>query len=329
MEREPQPDPQTTGAGPRVRHVLISCVKDEGPFILEWVAHHLVLGFDRICLASNDCSDGSDRLLEALDRAGYVTHVPNMVKPGEIPQHSGYAAIRRKAGIDATEWLMMLDVDEFLNVHVGGHRVGDLTGLAGAEIAIIALNGMCFTDAPEVNWQPGRICPRFPYRLPAGHRANFALKTLTRAPERFKGIHNHSMVGYRGAEPLQVLRGDGGSYALDPALPLWKQLRNDARRPVSHAIAQYNHYPIKTWDAFMLRRARGRGAVVETNAETERHTEAYFRERSISEGEDRTIARYDAEVVALMAAMLEDRKIERRQRDCDRVFAERALPFRL
>ncbi|WP_156317411.1 hypothetical protein [Cypionkella psychrotolerans] len=26
------------------RHTLISSVKDEGPFLLEWVAHHLVLG---------------------------------------------------------------------------------------------------------------------------------------------------------------------------------------------------------------------------------------------------------------------------------------------
>ena len=66
------------------RHTLISSVKDEGPFLLEWVAHHLVLGFDRILIASNDCSDGTDRLLAALDGAGYVRHVPNKLKPGEI-----------------------------------------------------------------------------------------------------------------------------------------------------------------------------------------------------------------------------------------------------
>lgn len=39
-------------------HALMSCVKDEGPFVVEFVAHHLVLGFDRIMMASNDCSDG-------------------------------------------------------------------------------------------------------------------------------------------------------------------------------------------------------------------------------------------------------------------------------
>ena len=320
-------DPKQDNAQ-RARHILISSMKDEGPYILEWVAHHQVLGFDRIVVASNDCSDGSDRLLQALDKAGYLTHVPNVVEPGEAPQHAGYAAIRRKAGIDATEWLMMLDVDEFLNVHVGAGRVGDLTDAAEADVDVISLNGMCFTDAPEVNWQPGPICPRFPHRLKTGHRANFALKSLTRAPERFRGIHNHSMVGYKGTKPLKVLRGDGGSYELDKTVPLWKSLRHDAVRPVSHQLAQYNHYPIKTWDAFMLRRARGRGAVAGDSAEAERHTEAYFRERSVSEGVDRTIGRYAAEVRAMMDQMLQDRRIRKRQEDCDVAYAALALPFR-
>ena len=35
-----------------------------------------------------------------------------------------------------------------------------LTGAAEPDVDVIALNGMCFTDAPEVNWRPGAICPR-------------------------------------------------------------------------------------------------------------------------------------------------------------------------
>ncbi len=330
MERDPQSEPMTVAApGPRVRHILISSMKDEGPYILEWVAHHLVLGFDRICIASNDCSDGSERLLAALDRAGYLSHVPNLLKPGEIPQHAGYAAIRARAGIDATEWLMMLDADEFLNVHAGSHRVGDLTGQAAAAVDVIALNGMCFTGAPEVNWQPGRICPRFAHRLAVGHRANFALKSLTRDPGRFNGIHNHSLVGFQGDRVLRVMRGDGGCYDLEPGVPLWKQLRHDAVRPVAHDLAQYNHYPVKTRDAFLLRQARGRGAVPETTADKVRHTDGYFAERSVPDAEDRSIDRYGAAVAALMAEMLADRAVRHRQRECDARYGAMAARFRL
>lgn len=303
------------------RHTLISSVKDEGPFLLEWVAHHLVLGFDRILIASNDCSDGSERLLGALDQAGYITHVPNKLKPGEIPQHAGYEKIRRLHGIDQTEWLMMLDADEFLNVHVGDHRVADLTERTDADVDVIALYGMFFTSHPVARWQAGRVCAAFTHRLPTQHKANAALKTLTRNPGRFRGIHNHSMVGFKDKVPLQVMWGDGTRTETDPALPLWRQLRNGDVKAVSHRLAHYNHYGLKAPDSYALRRARGRGAVAETNAETARHTEAYFAERNQPGGEDHSIARYGAQVQAMMAEMLGHQKIKRRQRVCEESYA--------
>ena len=52
-----------------LRHVLLSSMKDEGPFVLEFVAHHRVLGFDAIHIASNDCTDGTDLLLDVLAEA--------------------------------------------------------------------------------------------------------------------------------------------------------------------------------------------------------------------------------------------------------------------
>lgn len=310
------------------RHVLISSVKDEGPFLLEWVAHHLVLGFDRICIATNDCRDGTDQLAAALDRAGYIRHVPNVLQPGEIPQHAGYDRIRMVEPIDQADWLMVLDADEFLNIHVGNHRIGALTALAEAEIDVIALNAMCFTDAPEVNWQPGRICPRFVGRLRPKHKANSALKCLTRHPARFRGIHNHHMVGFRDAAPLHVMSGGGQRSIVAKGTPLVQALRASPREDITHRLAQYNHYCIKTWDSFMLRRDRGRGAVAETNAENLRHTEDYFAERSMTAGQDTTIARYDTEVAALMAEMLTSAEIHAAQTTCDQLYATFATPYR-
>ena len=310
-------------------HTLISSVKNEGPFLLEWVAHHLVLGFDRILIASNDCSDGTDRLLSALDGAGYISHVPNRLKPGEIPQHAGYEKIRRLHDIDGSDWLMMLDADEFLNVHVGDHRVADLTAWAEADIDVIALNGMFFTCLPETQWRAGRVCPLFSQRVANHHKANAALKTLTRNPARFRGIHNHSMVGFKDKIPLQVLWGDGTRTQTDPGLPLWRQLRNGDVKSVSHRLAQYNHYGLKSPDSFALRATRGRGAVAETNAETARHTTAYFAERNQPAGTDHSIARYSAEVQARMADMLSHQKIKRRQRICEETYAALVAPYRL
>lgn len=309
------------------RHTLISSVKDEGPFLLEWVAHHLVLGFDRIIVASNDCSDGSDRLLAALAAEGYISHVPNALKPGDIPQHAGYEKIRRLHDIDASDWLMMLDADEFLNIHIGGSRVTDLTDRAEADIDVIALNGMFFTSLPETEWRAGRVCALFTQRVASHHKANAALKTLTRNPSRFRGIHNHSMVSFKEKQPLHVLWGDGTRTQTDPALPLWRQLRNGEIKAVSHRLAQYNHYGLKSPDSFALRQSRGRGAVAETTPETARHTESYFTERNQPAGEDHSIARYADQVQALMAEMRGHKKIKRRQRVCEESYAALVAPY--
>ena len=310
------------------RHVLMSSMKDEGPFILEWVAHHLVTGFDAIYVASNDCSDGSDRLLAALDAAGYITHVPNAVGPGDSPQHAAYARIRRQHDIDSAEWLMMLDADEFLNVHLGAGSVRDLTGWAEAEVDVIALCGKGFTGAPHLNWQPGRVCAQFTQILARDHKANSAVKSLTRVPARFKTIHNHSMVGWRGEGEVQVMRADGTRFGVPGDVPLWTRLRNLPQSDITHRLAQYNHYAVKTYDAFMLRGVRGRGAVAIGSEATARHTDAYFAARSVAEGVDITIARYEPAVEAMLQDMLTQSKIRRRQLDVETAYAARTAAFR-
>ena len=303
-------------------------MKDEGPYILEWVAHHLVLGFDRICVASNDCRDGSDRLLDALAGAGYIEHLANTVAKGDIPQHAGYKALRARFGIDQTEWLAVLDADEFLNVHVGAGRVGDLTALA-QDADIISLHALCFTGLPEVNWRPGPIVPRFAWALALDHKANRDMKSLTRDPARFAAIHNHSLVGFHGQPgALRILSGDGSRYHPVKGVPLWRQLRNEKLRPGPHKLAQYNHYAVKTWDTFNLRRARGRGAVAVTDATTIRHTDAYFRARNLPALREESMARYQPEVAAKMVEMLENAAVATAQADCDRIHGALCAPYR-
>ena len=55
-----------TGAGQKL---VLSTMKNEGPFVLEWVAHHRAIGFDGFVIFSNDCTDGTDRILDRLDDA--------------------------------------------------------------------------------------------------------------------------------------------------------------------------------------------------------------------------------------------------------------------
>src|SRR5690606_25815986 len=123
-------------------------------------------------------------------------------------------------------------------------------------------------------------------------------------PRRFRAIHNHSMMGWTGNGPITVMWGDGSLEQIPPDLPLWQKLRNREPGRVSHWLAQYNHYATKTWDSFMVRRDRGRGAVAEPTAENARHTEGYFADLAEAWGPEPSIDRYAAEVEAKMAQIL-------------------------
>ncbi|GHB07644.1 glycosyltransferase family 2 protein [Salinicola rhizosphaerae] len=99
---------------------LCAVAKDEGPYLAEWVFHHLHLGFDQIHVILNRTSDHSAALLERIGR-----HYPQVTfefidwidvcDPGVSKKLQTIAYAKaldeaRRAGVD---WLMFLDVDEF------------------------------------------------------------------------------------------------------------------------------------------------------------------------------------------------------------------------
>ena len=279
MHDQDQPQDKAQAAPPAARpslgHVLISSVRNEGPFVLEFVAHHRAIGFDLICIASNDCTDGTDLVLGALDRHGVIRHLPNVVPPGQSPQHAGYAAMRRRFRLNDADWLMVLDVDEFLHVSVGTGRVTDLTGAVPAGTDIIMLNAQTFGSTDDPGWHAGLVTEQFQRRLPQRHKANGPVKTLTRGVHRFREIHNHSVMFYFQPPPLNIVRSDLTGFQIPRRTGLWQFLRNVPVEEIRHGIAHYNHYAVKSLASFCLRQARGRGARP-MDEENTRHTSAYF-----------------------------------------------------
>jgi hypothetical protein len=274
------------------RTCLIAAVRDEGPFLLEWIAHHLVLGFDRIVVASNNSTDGTHELLDAMAMAGFITHYQHDVEPGASPQMESYKRLREHCAVDDTDWLMVMDVDEFLNVHVGDHSLHALLATAPDHADIITLNSRHITSSP--------------------------VKSLTRHPALYKEIHNHSLVGYRGEKrPLTYMAADGTLHDLDLSQPLWKQLRNFPSKACRHDFAQYNHYAVKTYDTYLARRDRGRGAGKMGEA-NDRHTDDYFRDRAEGTVKDLSIQTYAPRVQAQMVAMLAHQQIAKWQEKCER-----------
>lgn len=114
------------------KNLIVTCMKNEGPFILEWVAHHRAIGFDHMLVFTNDCDDGTVELLDALAAQGYVTRMDNpyqQMGEGYNPQKGALKFAESLDLVKNADWVLVSDVDEFVNIHVGD---GDLESLFSA-----------------------------------------------------------------------------------------------------------------------------------------------------------------------------------------------------
>ena len=243
---------------------LFSSVKNEGPFILEWVAYHSMIGFGPILVYSNDSDDGTDAVLDALDRNGVLHHVLQTLDPEDVPQ---FRAAERGYGHPAfadADWLMWMDTDEFLFLTPPASSVRDLIGQISDDADGIAVNWLNFGDSGHTEWSPEPVTQRFFKRAPDHNNRHNHFKTLFRKSEAIRGfgLHRPHVNG--------DFRDQGRRFVNGAGLPLHDDMYRHGKRMrhalgatppelVSHQMAAICHYPVKTMDSFLLKRMRGSG----------------------------------------------------------------------
>jgi hypothetical protein len=234
---------------------LVACMRNEGLFIVEWIAYHRVIGFDQIVICSNECTDGSDRLLDALQGAGAITHLRHTVPTGDTPQDSGMRTAFEYLGETDIEWLAHIDADEFINIGLGGGFVSDLLANAGMG-DVIALPWWAFGDSNHTQW-PGNVLSAFTLAETEPTEARTKFKSMFRF-RKFTHANDHMPIGPMFAKP--DVRSATGARLEDEGLYETKRAKY---RPLNLALcpeaACVNHYAVPSHDAFLMKNDRGDG----------------------------------------------------------------------
>lgn len=260
------PDPAVTHAvaaapGPGAgEKVIVACMRDEALFVVEWIAHHLAAGFDRIIVYTNDCSDGTDRLLDAMSGFLPVEHYdnPGPYTAGSIQKQALEMAfalpqVRRAA------WVLHIDADEYLNVEVGNRRIDDLIALY-PEVDAIALQWRHFGSAGVGSWQGGSVVETFTRcerDVPVpGAAAQIGFKTLFR-PQGFKmmGVHSPKQT-FKRHIPV-VVNTAGTPMPVDALMSKRKSGYPVEAMHCTWANASLHHHHVKSDDLHLLKHSRG------------------------------------------------------------------------
>lgn len=224
-------------AGERI--ALCGIVRNEIRCVIEWLAHHKALGFTDFLIYDNASTDGTSDLLQALDEAGELIHLPWPHEVGARPQRLAYEHARRHSDAD---WIAFFDADEFLALKADA-GIGDFLSRFGPDVGAVAVNWVVFGSGGEERYRPAPVVERFTDALPAGAVRNRTVKAIGRR-ERLAGtgIHRVSVAEGRYVMPSgREAVFDGLTAVVEPEV----------------SVAVLHHYAVKSAEEFAEKRARG------------------------------------------------------------------------
>lgn len=240
--------------------VIVACMRDEALFVVEWVAHHLAVGFDRIIVYTNDCSDGTDRLLDAM--AGFlpVEHYdnPGPYTAGTIQKQALEMAFQLPQ-VRQAAWVLHIDADEYVNVEVGRRRIDDLIALYPG-VDAIAIQWRHFGSAGKTRWDGGSVVEtytRCERDVPVpGAVAQIGFKTLFR-PQKFRmmGVHTPKLP-WKKRIPV-VVNTAGVPMPVDAMMSKRKSGYPVTAEQCTWANASLHHHHVKSDDLHLLKHSRG------------------------------------------------------------------------
>lgn len=275
-------------------HVIAACMRDEALFLVEWLAHHFAVGFDRISVFTNDCADGTDKMLRLIAEHAPVDWYDN---PGPYDeagtiQKTALAKAFALPHIKAATWVMHIDADEYLNVTCGDRSVSALTNRL-SQADVIGVQWRHFGKSGIDRWSGGSILDRFtmaeavPATPESGRLVNFksifrpgAFLRMDVHTPKFPAFGRLPVALNTEGQPLpidSIMKERGSGYAAEAAQCTWEN-------------ACLHHHHVKSDDLHQLKHARGDANG--RNNRKRRIGSGFYRQVNLNEVEDTSISFY-------------------------------------
>ena len=292
------------------RATILSMMKDEGPRLLEWLAYHRLVGFDVVWVYTNDCRDGTDAMLDRLEGMGLCRHLRNAVPPGKKPQPHALSLAEKNRALLDTDWLLVIDADEFLHVKAGDGTLADLLAACPAWTEGVAINWRMMGSNGLTHWSPDGVLPRFIRGAPEDFRRGWGVKTLFRPYPGVKlGIHRPSVKGAQ-QNPDRMAAFMAQKWVNGSGLPMPPCFMADGWRgsaaTVGYGLAEIAHFAVQSREAYLLRGDRGN-----VNLKPDKYDATYFAVFDRNEVALPGLSAWSGRIAALVADWLTDAALRR------------------
>ena len=215
---------------------LCGIVKNEAPYLIDWIAWYSALGFTDFIIADNESDDGTTEILKDLQRKR-VLHTFNIkTRLHNRPQREAYilgAELAKHLGID---WVAFFDPDEYLLPGSPEIKITEFLSQLPDDCGALCIDWALYGSSGQIKAQADPTPYRFEWR--AEKKEPTYYKTLARmsAYQRTQGAHHAILAsGYRHLRPngaeidhAAISKSSEG---------VWEPFR-------------LNHYSIRSWAEF-------------------------------------------------------------------------------
>lgn len=267
---------------------ICAVFKNEAPYVLEWIAYHRVIGFDRFILYDNGSEDGGAALIRASPMADCVTVIDWPQRPAQL--HAYLHFIQTTAQYH--EWVAFIDLDEFL-LPLEGDTIRPLLD-RWRSFAGVLVNWRSYGPSGWDDRPPGLAIEAFSRRLPDGAENDRHIKSIVRC-DRLLYVSDNPHCFALSGPVCDTLGREVDNIPLQPA--------------ACHQVLVLNHYFTRSRRDWMdkLRRGAAMGGALTADTEPPYPTEVFDNFQRDCHMEDHTIRRFAPAV----RAMLEGRAVPR------------------
>ncbi len=216
---------------------VVAIIKDEGPYLKEWLDYHMLVGVEKFYIYDNESSDNTKQVLAPYIRRGIVEYT---YLPGERQQNIAYIDAINRFSND-TRWLAIIDLDEFI-VPVHNKTITEFLYTLPRNFGALVISWVIYGSAGHIKKPRGLVTANYKY-----HAArNWGVKSIVNPRLVVRQYNPH-------LNPVAGFIIDENGHRLGHI----KQTTN----PPSFNHIRCNHYVTKSFDEYRARCAKGSASV--------------------------------------------------------------------
>ncbi|MDR2686068.1 MAG: glycosyltransferase family 92 protein [Rickettsiales bacterium] len=211
----------------------VAIIKNEAPYLKEWIEYHRLVGVEKFYLYDNESTDNTKDVLAPYIKSGVVEYI---YYPGDAMQRKAYNDCLKKYHLES-KWLGIFDLDEFI-VPVSTKTIPEFLKTMPHGTSQLLISWLLFGSSGHKTMPAGGVLESYKNRAPESHPRYKAIVNPRRTYAA--GVHGHVVFG-------QTIDELG-----EPMLRMSAKMN-----PAKKDQIRVHHYAVKSFEEYTLRQTRG------------------------------------------------------------------------